>query len=215
VGARLLREQAVRLGLSEDFSILDRGDAEDLMGWSREAQGLSSRDKRFPLKGTCLGVYSRVVNSQAPLDDVLREAYPWCAEWSAELRALFRAYEAAKRDQHALDYDDLLLWWAEMMREPDIAGWLGERFAHVLVDEYQDTNRLQAAILLALKPSGRGLTVVGDDAQAIYAFRAAEVRNILDFPAAFVPPALRHPEPQLPLDAAAARCGQRRHRARA
>jgi len=189
VGARLLREQATRLGLSEDFSILDRGDAEDLMGWVRDAQGLSSREKRFPLKGTCLAIYSRAVNSQAPLDEVLREAYPWCADWPAELRALFRAYETAKRDQHALDYDDLLLWWAEMMRESDIAAWLGERFTHVLVDEYQDTNRLQAAILLALKPAGRGLTVVGDDAQAIYAFRAAEVRNILDFPAAFDPPA--------------------------
>ncbi len=197
VGARLLREQARRLGLSEDFSILDRGDAEDLMGWTREAQGLAGRspagapatDRRFPLKGTCLSIYSRTVNSQAPLAEVLREAFPWCAEHEAALRGLFRAYEAAKREQQVLDYDDLLLWWAEMMREPDIAGWLGERFTHVLVDEYQDTSRLQAAILRALKPDGRGLTVVGDDAQAIYAFRAAEVRNILDFPQAFDPPA--------------------------
>jgi DNA helicase II / ATP-dependent DNA helicase PcrA len=192
VGARLLREQAARLGLSEDFSILDRGDAEDLMGWVREAQGLASREareKRFPLKGSCLAIYSRAVNSQGPLDEVLREAFPWCIDFQPELRALFRAYEGAKRDQQLLDYDDLLQWWAEMMREPDIAAWLGERFTHVLVDEYQDTNRLQAAILLALKPTGRGLTVVGDDAQSIYAFRAAEVRNILDFPAAFSPPA--------------------------
>src|SRR6185295_1918435 len=128
-------------------------------------------------------------NSQAPLEALLREAFPWCAEHADALRALFRAYEAAKRAQHALDYDDLLLWWAEMMREPTIAAWLGERFTHVLVDEYQDTNRLQAAILLALKPSGRGLTVVGDDAQSIYSFRAATVRNILDFPSAFSPAA--------------------------
>nr|WP_329716957.1 ATP-dependent helicase [Ideonella sp.] len=209
IGARLLREQATRLGLSEDFSILDRGDAEDLMGWVREAQGLARAGQaiagpaldssppsaggtggaRFPLKGTCLAIYSRVVNSQAPLGDVLREAFAWCTDCEAGLRTLFRAYEAAKREQQALDYDDLLLWWAEMMREPDIAAWLGERFTHVLVDEYQDTNRLQAAILLALKPQGDGLTVVGDDAQSIYAFRAAEVRNILDFPAAFSPPA--------------------------
>lgn len=193
IGARLLREQAARLGLSEDFSILDRGDAEDLMGWVREAQGLARAGEngtaRFPLKGTCLAIYSRVVNSQAPLGDVLREAFAWCVDAEAGLRTLFRAYEAAKREQQALDYDDLLLWWAEMVREPDIAAWLGERFTHVLVDEYQDTNRLQAAILLALKPQGDGLTVVGDDAQSIYAFRAAEVRNILDFPAAFSPPA--------------------------
>ncbi|MFO1338726.1 MAG: ATP-dependent helicase [Burkholderiaceae bacterium] len=193
IGARLLREQAPRLGLAEDFSLLDRGDAEDLMGWVREARGLARAPEegqpRFPLKGTCLAIYSRVVNSQAALGEVLREAFPWCAEAEPQLRGLFLAYEAAKRDQQALDYDDLLLWWAEMMREPDIATWLGERFTHVLVDEYQDTNRLQAAILLALKPRGDGLTVVGDDAQAIYAFRAAEVRNILDFPSAFTPAA--------------------------
>ena len=88
-----------------------------------------------------------------------------------------------------LDYDDLLLYWQQMMEEPALAAAIGARFDHVLVDEYQDTNRLQAAILRALKPDGRGLTVVGDDAQSIYAFRAAEVRNILDFPAQFEPPA--------------------------
>lgn len=88
-----------------------------------------------------------------------------------------------------LDYDDLLLWWAQMCAEPAIAEHLAARFDHILVDEYQDTNRLQASILLALKPDGRGLTVVGDDAQSIYSFRAAEVRNILDFPGHFPEPA--------------------------
>lgn len=191
IGARLLREQAARLGLAPEFSLLDRGDAEDLMGWVRDGLGLAAaaEGRRFPLKGTCLAIYSRVLNSQAPLAEVLREAFPWCADHADALRRLFRAYEDAKRDQQALDYDDLLLWWAEMMGEADIAAWLGQRFSHVLVDEYQDTNRLQARILHALKPGGRGVTVVGDDAQAIYAFRAAEVRNILDFPAAFEPPA--------------------------
>jgi DNA helicase-2/ATP-dependent DNA helicase PcrA len=82
-----------------------------------------------------------------------------------------------------LDYDDLLLYWAQMVGDPALGREIGERFSHVLVDEYQDTNRLQAAILLAMKPDGRGLTVVGDDAQSIYAFRGATVRNILDFPA--------------------------------
>ncbi|HWA17643.1 MAG TPA: ATP-dependent helicase, partial [Devosia sp.] len=88
-----------------------------------------------------------------------------------------------------LDYDDLLLYWAAMLRDPTVAADIGARFDHILVDEYQDTNRLQAAILLALKPDGRGLTVVGDDAQSIYSFRAATVRNILEFPASFTPPA--------------------------
>jgi DNA helicase-2/ATP-dependent DNA helicase PcrA len=185
IGARLLRDHAGALGLPETFTIHDRGDAEDLMALTRQQLGFAAAKKRFPLKGTCLAIYSRVVNSQASLADVLREHYPWCLEWEDELRQLFRAYVGEKQQQHALDYDDLLLYWAQMMGDAALARAIGARFDHVLVDEYQDTNRLQAAILQGLKPDGRGLTVVGDDAQAIYAFRAAEVRNILDFPAQF------------------------------
>src|SRR5262249_13909472 len=107
--------------------------------------------------------------------------------WETELRQLFSAYVGTKQQQNVLDYDDLLLYWAEMMAQPAIASNVASRFDHVLVDEYQDTNRLQASILLALKPNGRGLTVVGDDAQSIYSFRAATVRNILDFPGHFSP----------------------------
>ncbi|VCU70807.1 DNA helicase II [Pigmentiphaga humi] len=189
VGARLLREYAPRIGLSESFTIHDRGDAEDLMGLARHELGYSGAKSRFPLKGTCLSIYSRAVNAQEPLDRVLARHFPWCAQWEAQLKALFGAYVAAKQDQHVLDYDDLLLYWAEMMKEPAVAEEVGGVFEHVLVDEYQDTNRLQAAILLAMKPDGRGLTVVGDDAQSIYSFRAATVRNILDFPGQFARPA--------------------------
>ncbi len=120
---------------------------------------------------------------------MLLKQYPWCAEWKEELRALFEAYVEAKQRQQVLDYDDLLLYWRELMQVPELAAEVGGQFDHVLVDEYQDTNALQAAILLGLKPDGRGLTVVGDDAQAIYGFRAANVRNILDFPTQFTPPA--------------------------
>ena len=187
IGARLLREYAPQIGLAENFTILDRGDAEDLMGLARQAQGLAAAKSRFPLKSTCLGIYSRCVNSQAPLTDILRDSFPWCADWPNELKALFRAYVADKQDQHSLDYDDLLLGWAQMLADADLAAHVGARFDHVLVDEYQDTNRLQSAILRALKPDGRGLTVVGDDAQSIYSFRAAEVRNILDFAQQFGP----------------------------
>ena len=124
---------------------------------------------------------------------MLGKAFPWCANWAAELKKLFAAYVEAKQRQNVLDYDDLLLYWAHMLAERDFAAEIGARFDHVLVDEYQDTNRLQASILLALKPDGRGLTVVGDDAQSIYSFRAATVRNILDFPGHFTPPgAHRH-----------------------
>ncbi|WP_375142608.1 ATP-dependent helicase [Ideonella benzenivorans] len=189
VGARLLRESAEALGLSPQFSILDRGDAEDLMALVRQEQGLSATERRFPMKGTCLSIYSRCVNSQAPLAAVLAQAFPWCADWEDELKRLFKAYAAAKQDQQALDYDDLLLSWLLMLQEPTLAAAQSARFDHVLVDEYQDTNRLQAGILHALKPTGEGVTVVGDDAQSIYGFRAAEVRNMLDFPARFSPPA--------------------------
>ena len=189
VGARLLREYAGRLGLDPAFTIHDREDSGDLMNLVRHEQGCSSKDKRFPLKGTCLAIYSSVVNTGSALADVLQASFPWCAEWEAELKQLFRGYVAAKQSQQVLDYDDLLLCWASMVADPGLARDVGARFSHILVYEYQDTNRLQAAILLGMKPDGRGLTVVGDDAQSIYGFRGATVRNILDFPSHFDPPA--------------------------
>jgi len=129
------------------------------------------------------------VNAETSLSDVLATNFPWCAEWEDDLKKLFATYVEAKQRQNVLDYDDLLLYWAQMMQEGEIARDVASRFDHVFVDEYQDTNRLQASILLALKPDGKGLTVVGDDAQSIYSFRAATVRNILDFPKQFTPPA--------------------------
>lgn len=189
IGARLLREYAGRIGLDPGFTIHDRGDSADLMNLVRHELGASCKAKRFPLKNTCLSIYSAAVNTLAPLEDVLQNRFPWCAEWQDELKQLFLAYVEAKQKQNVLDYDDLLLYWAQMVAEPVLAAEIGARFDHILVDEYQDTNALQASILLALKPDGRGLTVVGDDAQSIYAFRGATVRNILDFPAHFDPPA--------------------------
>ncbi len=189
IGARLLREHASQLGLDPAFTIHDREDSADLMNLVRHELGLSDAKSRFPTKGTCLAIYSRVVNAQGDLDEVLKNVFPWCAMWGEPLRTLFQAYVEAKQAQNVLDYDDLLLYWAGMMAEPAIAAEVSGRFDHVLVDEYQDTNRLQSSVLMALKPEGHGLTVVGDDAQSIYSFRAATVRNILDFPSAFTPPA--------------------------
>jgi DNA helicase-2/ATP-dependent DNA helicase PcrA len=189
IGARLLRQYAGRVGLDESFTIHDRGDSEDLMGMVRHEIGLSQGQKRFPLKGTCLSIYSRVVNSREPLDLVLKSTFPWSAEWEAQLKTLFGAYVDAKQQQNVLDYDDLLLFWAEMVSDPELGQAIGGLFDHVLVDEYQDTNRLQAAIVTGMKPDGRGVMVVGDDAQSIYSFRGATVRNILDFPEQFSRPA--------------------------
>ncbi|MCO5734205.1 ATP-dependent helicase [Rhizobium sp. SSA_523] len=187
IGARLLRIYSEQIGLDVDFTIHDREDSADLMNLVRHELGFSKTESRFPTKGTCLAIYSRVVNSESPIHAVLKSAYPWAVGWEAQLKQLFAAYVDAKQAQNVLDYDDLLLYWAQVMSDPDLAEDIGGRFDHVLVDEYQDTNRLQASILLGLKPAGRGLTVVGDDAQSIYSFRAATVRNILDFPASFSP----------------------------
>ncbi len=189
IANRLLRVHAESLGLNPSFTVLDRSDSADLMNLQRNELGLAKKAARFPKKATCLSIYSHVVNAQRPIDEVLEAAFPWCDSWAEELRALFQAYAQAKQRHNVVDYDDLLLYWFYMMEEPELASRVSELFDHVLVDEYQDTNALQASVLLRLKPSGAGLTVVGDDAQSIYSFRAATIRNILDFPKHFDPPA--------------------------
>jgi DNA helicase-2/ATP-dependent DNA helicase PcrA len=189
IGARLLREYAEQIGLDPGFTIHDREDSADLLNLIRHEKGFSKTKERFPTKGTCLAIYSRCVNAETAIEEVLASSFPWCAGWATELKELFAAYAEAKQRQNVLDYDDLLLYWAQTMSDPVLAKDIGGRFDHVLLDEYQDTNRLQSSILFALKPGGHGLTVVGDDAQSIYSFRAATVRNILDFPTQFSPPA--------------------------
>src|SRR3569832_440020 len=164
VGVCLLRDYAPRIGLNPAFTIHDREDSADLLNLVRHELGLADTGKRFPRKHTCLAIYSAAVTTLAPLGDVMQA-------------------------QHVLDNDDLLLYWAQMAAEPALAGEIGARFTHILGDEYQDTNALQASIVRALKPDGQGVTVVGDDAQSIYAFRGATIRNILDFPAQFTPSA--------------------------
>jgi DNA helicase-2/ATP-dependent DNA helicase PcrA len=187
MGNRLLRHYARHLRLDPQFTVIDRTDSADLMDVVRQEQGLAAKEQRFPRKDACLAIYSHRINTQKALKESLEQQYPWCAQWEAELTKLYRAYVERKQRLNVLDYDDLLLYWHMMMSEPRLAKHVGEHFDHVLVDEYQDTNRLQAEILKALKPDGAGLTVVGDDAQAIYSFRAASVENMLTFPDAFQP----------------------------
>jgi DNA helicase-2/ATP-dependent DNA helicase PcrA len=189
IANRLLRHHASAIGLDPAFTLLDREDAADLIDRLRHEIDLSRTDRRFPRKGTCLAIYSSAVNTQESLRAVLETRFPWCLEWEDELRGLFAAYVDAKASRAVLDYDDLLLYWFHLMSDDALAAHIGGLFDHVLVDEYQDTNTLQADILLRLKPSGRGVTVVGDDAQAIYSFRAARVGNILAFPKQYDPPA--------------------------
>jgi DNA helicase-2/ATP-dependent DNA helicase PcrA len=181
IANRLIRRHCTRVALQPNFSVLDRGDAADLMDVVRHELGLSKAERRFPRKDTCLAIYSHKVNTQGALRDTLEHHFPWCAEWEAELVRLYRAYVERKLDNQALDYDDLLLYWHTMLADERLARDIGADFDHLLVDEYQDTNVLQAEILERLRPDGKGLTVVGDDAQAIYSFRAATVANIRGF----------------------------------
>jgi DNA helicase-2/ATP-dependent DNA helicase PcrA len=189
IANRLLRHFAANARLDPAFSVLDRGDAADVMDVARHDLGYSRLSRRFPKKDTCLAIYSRTVNAHTSLDTTLAEAFPWCVEWEPELRQLFRQYVLRKQQSRALDYDDLLLYWKHLTSDAEIAAEIGSWFRHVLVDEYQDTNQLQAEILAALKPGGAGVTVVGDDAQSIYSFRAADVGNILGFPDRYAPAA--------------------------
>src|ERR1700704_6021395 len=146
IANRLIRRNCARVGLDESFSVLDRGDAADLMDLVRHDLGYSkveSQSKRFPRKDTCLAIYSHKVNTQGPLADTLREVFPWCAEWEEELKNIFKKYVNKKLEAQALDYDDLLLYWHAMMGDAALAAETSAMFDHILVDEYQDTNMLQ------------------------------------------------------------------------
>ncbi len=182
VGARLIRHYHQSLGLDESFTVLDRADAADMMDFERQALGFHRSRDRFPQKATCLDIYSRTVNAQCSLEETLQASFPHFLAWQAELKTLFSSYVERKLKQQTLDYDDLQLYWLYLVEDPQVARDISQHFEHILVDEYQDTNRLQAEIIRRLRPEGRGLTVVGDDAQSIYSFRAADVGNILDFP---------------------------------
>lgn len=185
VSTRLLRMYGDSVGLPHGFSIIDRSDAEDLMNAMRGEAFPQKLDKRFPRKSTCMSIYSRCINSQEPLFKILDQFYPKLSEFQTLLASLFDAYTSRKQNDGTLDYDDLLLYFSAILKHPVTGEKIRKRFDWILVDEYQDTNRIQAEIIHGLTPSGEGLTVVGDDAQSIYSFRAATVRNILDLPKLF------------------------------
>jgi DNA helicase II / ATP-dependent DNA helicase PcrA len=184
VAHRVLRRYRAALGLAEGFSVLDPGDVRDLIGLVR-APIAASVGRRFPRTETVSAIYSRVVSSQVSLEDTVLRVFPWCADDIEGLSTIFSAFTERKRAQHLLDFEDLLLHWRAAVLDRHVGPVLAASFDHVLVDEYQDTSVVQADILRALRSTDARLTVVGDDAQAIYSFRAATVRNILDFPAHF------------------------------
>ena len=185
IANRLLRTKVKTVGLRRDFTVLDQADAENLMNLIRHDMELHKAEKRFPRKRTCLAVYSRCINTSEDLHRVLEREYPWCIEWEAEFREVFSRYVSRKQERNVLDFDDLLLYWAQLVSNQKTACELSSLFDHILVDEYQDTNHLQAEILRGMRATSDNIMVVGDDAQSIYRFRGATVRNILDFPEQF------------------------------
>lgn len=185
VANRLLRIYCKQAGLDENFTVMDEADSADMLNVIRHDLDLHSKEKRFPKKDTCRTIYSRCVNGMDQIDDILPRYFPWCEEWAPDLKKLFQQYVIRKQERNVVDYDDLLLYWAHLVSDAGMAAELSGRFDHVLVDEYQDTNRLQASVLRNMRNGNPNIMAVGDDAQSIYGFRAATVRNMLDFPKEF------------------------------
>ncbi|MBV9665738.1 MAG: ATP-dependent helicase [Actinobacteria bacterium] len=182
---RLLRRYGRHVGLGDGFTVIDQADTSDLLGLARLDLGFAERGRRFPKKETLASIYSRTVNAQEPLKQVLNRHFPWCSEDYDDIGKVFDAYLVRKRAQNVLDFDDLLLYWRVLATTSSVAGIIAERFDHVLVDEYQDTNALQADILVGLCAGSTSISAVGDDAQAIYSFRAAGTHSMAEFPQRF------------------------------
>lgn len=186
---RLLRRYGPAAGLPKDFTIMDQGDSADLMQLSRAQLGYAAKSKRFPKKETLQYVYSRHINTGISIEDIVRDDYPQFVDYLEDFGKLYSDYTRRKQERNLVDYDDLLLFWALMLEaSPELGKKISELYDHILVDEYQDTNVLQARILGGMCKSHRNITVVGDDAQSIYSFRGANFRNILDFPKQFPAP---------------------------
>lgn len=175
---RFTAAYAEPLGLTKGFSIIDPAEAADLMDLMRPEHGLVGTETRLPRSATLVEMYSRCVNTGQTLHQLVPVEYPWCEPHVDAIASLFRSFTARKRDAALLDFDDLLLYWRALLSQVDLGPHLAGGFDYVLVDEYQDVNRLQVDIVHRLAPDGRGLTVVGDEAQAIYGFRGADSRHL-------------------------------------
>jgi DNA helicase-2/ATP-dependent DNA helicase PcrA len=181
-----LRQYASLIGFESSFTILDQGDAEDVVNLLRTQMKFDTRERRFPRKQTLFDIFSKSVNTVSTIKTVLQEEYPHFEDYLEEITALHTAYETYKAGHNMMDYDDLLLRLRQLLRDHEaVRRTLSDRYKYVMVDEYQDTNRIQAEIVQLLAARHTNVMVVGDDSQAIYSFRGATIRNILDFPEQF------------------------------
>ena len=185
-GNQILRQYGDCVGYGNGFTIMDRSDSEDALGLLIDRLGLKSSGRRFPKKSTVNSIFSKMVNCSLDLDGVLDENFPQFLEFGADLQGLYVAYEQYKLEQRLMDYDDLLRhWWRLLEEQPAVRKLLSQNYRYIMVDEYQDTNLLQAEIIRLLASEHPNVMVVGDDSQSIYSFRGARFRNIMDFPKLF------------------------------
>ena len=182
----VLRQYAPLVGFESSFTILDQGDAEDVVNLLRTQMKFDTRERRFPRKQTLFDIFSKAVNTVAPIHDVLKNEYPHFEDFLEDILRLQAAYEEYKAKHNLMDYDDLLLYLRKLLRDQQsVRAAIHARYKYVMVDEYQDTNRIQAEVVSFLAGKERNVMVVGDDSQSIYSFRGATIRNILEFPEAF------------------------------
>ena len=179
----ILRRHAVSIGFDSNYSILDAEDARDFLSVCVDEAAIDTKAKRFPKPEVVQNIISFANNTDTPLEDIIIQKYPYFEPLTQQIKRVDLLYIERKRERNVMDYDDLLLNWKKLLvQKPDIADVYAEQFEHILVDEYQDTNKLQAEIIDLLAVKHRNVTVVGDDAQSIFAWRGAEFTNIYEFP---------------------------------
>jgi len=182
----ILRKHAPLLGYDRSFTILDQGDAEDVTNLIRTRLKLDTKERRFPRKETLYDLYSRSINTVTPLAALLAADYPHYMEIEQDIRTVHTLYTEYKKSHNLMDYDDLLLNLVRLLKEQEpLRADFSNRYKYIMVDEYQDTNKLQSEIVKLLAFKHQNVMVVGDDSQSIYSFRGASIRNILDFPEEF------------------------------
>jgi DNA helicase-2/ATP-dependent DNA helicase PcrA len=182
----VLRRYPESAGVQRSFTVLDSGDTEDLIELLRRQMNLTGKDRRFPRKRTVCSIFSMAANKLLPLPDVLKQYYPQFAHEEHDLGRLLQAFESYKRERHMLTYDDLLVRLREALEgDAELRGRLSEQYRYIMVDEYQDTNRLQAQIVRLMTATHDNVAAVGDECQAIYSFRGASFKNMLEFPGLF------------------------------
>jgi DNA helicase II / ATP-dependent DNA helicase PcrA len=185
-GSQILRQYGDCVGYPNGFTIMDRSDSEDALGLLVDRLGLKGSGRRFPKKSTVNSIFSKMVNCSLDLNQVLVDEFPQFLEFGEDLQGLYLAYEQYKLEQRLMDYDDLLRhWWRLLEEQPAVRKHLSQSYRYIMVDEYQDTNLLQAEIIRLLAAEHSNVMVVGDDSQSIYSFRGARFRNIMDFPKLF------------------------------